>query len=92
MKKQTFAEDSLVFETGGRARKIAESELDAWMEAHPTGLVVLPKQIADRKTGLMRLGEVSGFNYSLGNYVYLTVCATPRKVDAKPRMETEPAR
>ncbi len=76
-KKLSFVEDSLIFEMRGRSERIDEIGLEKWLKDHPDGVFILPKVLADRKTGIMRIGEVSGFNYSLGNRVYLTVCQLP---------------
>ena len=76
--KLSFVEDSLIFETRGRSERVDEVNLEAWLKAHPDGVFILPKALAERRAGIMRIGEVSGFNYSLGNRVELTVCQLPR--------------
>lgn len=75
--KMSFVEDSFIFEMRGRSERVDEVDLEAWLKAHPDGVFILPKALAERRAGIMRIGEVSGFNYSLGNRVYLTVCQLP---------------
>ena len=76
-RKLSFLEDSLIFETRGRCQRIDEADLEAWLKSNPDGLFILPKSLAGLRTGIMRIGEISGYNYSLGNHVYLTLCQLP---------------
>lgn len=69
----SFHEDSLIFETGGRARRLDAENLDAWLSRHPDGLIVMPVQGAAGRTDLRKLGEVSGYKYSTGRRVRLAV-------------------
>ncbi len=62
-----YHEDSLVFLTRGRAKRIDAAELGVWLEGNPDGLVVLPKD-DPRVPELNPLGYVIGFNYSRGRY------------------------
>lgn len=67
-----YQEDSLVFSTRARIHRIAESQVGTWLEAHPTGLVVVPRDLGTRQPGLripstLPQGRpVAGFNYSRG--------------------------
>mgnify|MGYP000561555227 CR=1 FL=1 len=62
-----YQEDSLVFLTQGRVRKLAPGEVAAWWQAHPDGLLIAapPPDAA----GLHRLLELEGFNYGGGRRV-----------------------
>lgn len=70
-----YHEDSLIFETGGRFRRLSPGDVDAWLDAHPAGLIILPEEIADRRRDLQRLAQVVGLNYSKGTRVRLWICA-----------------
>jgi 4-amino-4-deoxy-L-arabinose transferase-like glycosyltransferase len=70
-----FHEDSMVFETRGRYRRLDAEGLDEWLAANPRGLVVLPPALADARPGLLRIGEAAGFNYSKGRSVRYFLCA-----------------
>lgn len=69
----SYHEDSLIFETGGRSRRLDAIDLDAWLSRHPDGLMVMPVQGAAGRTDLRKLGEVSGYKYSTGKRVRLAV-------------------
>lgn len=66
-----YHEDSLVFATHGRAARLNEQDLAAWLAAHPDGLVIAPEEGAP--PGLRRLDGVAGFNYSKGRRVRLLI-------------------
>ncbi len=70
-----YHEDSLIFETAGRFRRLDPAEVDGWLEANPAGLLILPEPIADRRRDLQRLAQVVGLNYSKGVRVRLWICA-----------------
>lgn len=70
-----YHEDSLIFETRGRFRRLGAADLDAWLAANPDGLVILTEPLADQHRELQRLAQVVGLNYSKGEAVRLWVCA-----------------
>jgi len=76
-----YHEDSLIFETGGRFRRLGPADLDAWLGANPDGIVILTESLADRHRELQRLEQVVGLNYTKGERVRLWVCA---RVEAAP--------
>lgn len=69
-----YHEDSLIFNTQGRVQRINSGDVAQWLKENPTGILILPKDIAERQPGLRLRGEVSGLNYSNGRTVYLSVC------------------
>lgn len=69
-----YHEDSLIFNTRGRVERINVGDVGQWLKDHADGVIVLPKEMAERQPGLRIRGEVSGFNYSIGRTVYLSVC------------------
>ena len=72
-----YHEDSLIFATRDRVERIGDVDLDAWLEAHPEGVVVLPASLLGSRTDLMLVSPTSpaieGFNYSKGAAVELVV-------------------
>ena len=72
-----YHEDSLIFATRGRVERIGDGDLDAWLEAHPEGVVVLPASLLGSRTDLMLVSPkspaIEGFNYSKGAAVELVV-------------------
>lgn len=75
-----FVEDSLVFESRGRVECIELYELDGWIDANPTGVMLVPASYAYTR-GWKTLTGVEGFNYTKGSMVNLVLCeragATP---------------
>lgn len=69
-----YHEDSLIFNTRGRVQRINSGDVGQWLKENPTGILILPKEMAERQPGLRLRGEVSGFNYSNGRTVYLSLC------------------
>lgn len=67
-------EDSMVFETRGRYERLDPPQVDDWLARNPRGLIVLPPELADARPRLLRLGEVTGFNYSKGQFVRYALC------------------
>lgn len=68
-----FHEDSLIFETHGRSRRVDEWKLKEWLSANPGAIVVLDAERALYWPRFAALGEVSGLNYSNGKRVSLVV-------------------
>jgi 4-amino-4-deoxy-L-arabinose transferase-like glycosyltransferase len=68
-----YREDSLVHATNGRLEPIGAEQLTAWLEEHPDGWVVVPTQVLPEDLPGRVRGEVSGFNYSNGNWFDLAV-------------------
>lgn len=69
-----YHEDSLIFNTQGRVQRINAGDVAEWLKENPMGILILPKEMAERQPGLRLRGEVSGFNYSNGRTVYLSIC------------------
>ncbi len=69
-----YHEDSLIFSTRGRVERINVGDVAQWLKDHSNGVIILPKDLAERQPGLRIRGEISGFNYSIGKTVYLSVC------------------
>ena len=68
-----YQEDSLVHATNGRLQPIGAKRLMGWLEENPAGWVVVPTEtLPEALSGRVR-GEVSGFNYSNGNWFDLAV-------------------
>jgi len=65
--------ESLVFLTGGRVERIASSQLDSWLEAHPRGLAVVIAGACRSNPPLRRLAEIKGFNYVEGRSAVLHI-------------------
>lgn len=80
-----YHEDSLVFETHGRARRVDADEVVTRLAAHRAALgsdaragasgpiVVMPRENVGGFEGLIERGVVRGFNYSRGKPVELVV-------------------
>lgn len=69
-----YHEDSLMFLTRGRLERINAHELDAWIDAHPDGLLIAPIHLVANDVRLHIRATVPGFNYSTGRRVLLSVC------------------
>lgn len=78
-----FHEDSLIFETRGRAERVSlkspadPTELVDWARAHPDALLVVPSPLGAALPGFHALGAVSGFNYTKGDRVDLVIGEIP---------------
>lgn len=72
-----FYEDSLTFLTRDRIEHPsdahAEDWIDDWLAAHPRGLLVLTRRLAETRPALHRLAEVAGFDYAKGDPVDLVI-------------------
>jgi hypothetical protein len=68
-----YEEDSLIFETHGRAVRTNQADLGAWMQSHPEGLVCITEEALKETPGLESLGAVKGFNYTKGRWVNVVV-------------------
>lgn len=68
-----YHEDSLVFLTRARIHRIQAHDLDAWIGAHPDGLIVMPLTLRDPPPGWRVVGGAAGFNYSKGQHLQLAV-------------------
>ncbi len=64
-----YHEDSLIFETHGRATRLAPGEGLGWFSRSPTGLLMADEGVAHDVPGTRELARVSGFNYSKGKWV-----------------------
>lgn len=70
-----YVEDSLIFLTRGRVRRIEQEQAAAWLEANPDGvLAALAGPDADLDDhGHEMVAEVSGLNYSRGRFETIRV-------------------
>jgi len=68
-----YQEDSLIFETRGRAVRLPAEQLKDWFKANPDGLVVIDEPNAKAFPDLVFKGGTRGFNYSNGRRVEVTV-------------------
>jgi 4-amino-4-deoxy-L-arabinose transferase-like glycosyltransferase len=82
-----YQEDSLIFETHGRARRIDSSELQPALDADPSTLIVASAEAVANRTDLTTLADLSGFNYAKGKHVRVLVCERA----PEPKVPPEPA-
>lgn len=76
-----FHEDSLVFATRGRLAKLNAEGVRGWIDANPSGLVILPEEslaeFEDSLPVVVDSGEerpvIAGYNYSVGKRVRLVI-------------------
>jgi hypothetical protein len=68
-----YEEDSLIFETHGRARRVPVTELDEWLRKNSNGLVCITEDQLKQFPSLRSLGAVRGFNYSKGRWVNVVI-------------------
>lgn len=64
-----YLEDSLMFETRGRAIRLDSDRGSEWLADNPSGLLVADVPAAQSITGTRELARVAGFNYSKGKSV-----------------------
>lgn len=69
----SYHEDSLIFLTDGRLRRLGMKKARAWLAENPTGLMVLPREQLPAMGQARVVGEVSGLNYSKGERVDLVI-------------------
>ncbi|MBX3363476.1 MAG: glycosyltransferase family 39 protein [Phycisphaeraceae bacterium] len=69
-----YNEDSLIFQTRGRVRRIRAADIDNWLHEHPEGLVIVHHDRAKAAPDLEILSPpVSGYNYSRGRPVEVVI-------------------
>lgn len=77
-----YHEDSLVFLTRGRLARIGADDVEAWLGANPTGLVVVPRERVGALRGVKALTEGwagrPGYNYSNGRTVDVVIVERER--------------
>ncbi len=77
-----YHEDSLIFATRGLVERIGEGELDAWIEAHRDGVVLMPASLLESRGDLAAISpgaaSIAGFNYSKGDPVLLVLAERVR--------------
>lgn len=89
-----YVEDSLIFETRGRATRLMGPGLTHWIDANPGGLVCIESRALKRYMGLAKdadlplditsanqlkiLGVVEGFNYTKGQRVRVYIAEATR--------------
>jgi hypothetical protein len=73
-----YEEDSLIFETHGRAERVKPADLNTWLERHPDGIVCIDDDPARAFPELVTIRAVSGFNYSKGRWANVVVAQLVR--------------
>jgi 4-amino-4-deoxy-L-arabinose transferase-like glycosyltransferase len=68
-----YHEDSLVFLLRGRMDRIDAAALEAWLAAHPDGVVVAPADLTRGDGRFETVGAAQGFNYAQGRPVDLVI-------------------
>ena len=68
-----YQEDSLIFETRGRAERINADQIPAWLAQHPSGLIVIEERLLNDMPSLKSLGGALGLNYARGQWVHVSV-------------------
>lgn len=73
-----YHEDSLKFLTDGRMVRLGHPKLAEWISGHPRAIIVLPTNLVDQAEAALghayeELGRTSGFRYSKGDWVDVTV-------------------
>jgi 4-amino-4-deoxy-L-arabinose transferase-like glycosyltransferase len=77
-----FDEDSLIFESRGKAQRVTIDALPAWLERHPDGLVCITEPLLAKVPSLRSLAATRGFNYAKGQRVEVVLAAlTPAGSD-----------
>jgi 4-amino-4-deoxy-L-arabinose transferase-like glycosyltransferase len=72
-----YYEDSLLFLTRGRLQRIQPSEIDAWLDQHPRGVVLVTQERLKSRSDLqhvqsiLRFSDIGGYDYSTGKWRYL---------------------
>jgi len=75
-----YQEDSLIFETRGRAQRVTAMKLNELLALHPDALVVIDEpSLLLVPTELQSLGAVRSFNYSKGRWVNVVVGSQPER-------------
>jgi 4-amino-4-deoxy-L-arabinose transferase-like glycosyltransferase len=69
----SFHEDSMIFETRGRAQRVNEWQLKAWLVKNPDAIVVLDAKRAASWSRFAVIGNVAGLNYSNGKMKDLVI-------------------
>lgn len=64
-----YVEDSLIFETRGRAIRLDPEGLGPWLTEHPGGLAVIDEPTLKNTPTLSSLDSRRGFNYARGRWV-----------------------
>ncbi len=64
-----YVEDSLVYETRGRAERVEARDLPRWLAEHPTGLVIVDEGTLRGTPSLRSIDSRAGFNYTTGRAV-----------------------
>jgi len=72
-----YDEDSLIFLTRGRCERLWRESWKAWANAHPDGILLLERNVADddelRQASLRIVDRVRGYNYTKGRFVDVLV-------------------
>ncbi len=64
-----YDEDSLIFESRGKAERVTIEALPAWLEQHPDGLVCITEPLLAQVPALRANAATRGFNYAKGQRV-----------------------
>ena len=75
-----YHEDSLIFATRGRAQRIEQGAIPAWVRRHPGGVLIAPEGtgVDLLPMGWVTLEKVGGFNYAAGRVERLEVLGRER--------------
>lgn len=77
-----FREDSLVFNTRGRIKRMREDDLKAWLPRNPGGLLLADAEHFERHSAQLReLRRLRGFNYSKFRRVELIIAEVQSAAD-----------
>lgn len=79
-----YHEDSIVFLTAGRAKRLSWHEVDDWRTAHPNGLLVALEEPWDALPDARELARVAGLNYANGRWQTLRLLESPATDGTEP--------
>lgn len=64
-------EESAIFLTRARIQIITRDDVNRWLRANPTGVVILPRADSAGELDLSRIDTFAGYNYAAGRFVTL---------------------
>jgi hypothetical protein len=78
-----YHEDSFVFATRGRVRKLDEGDLDAFVAQNPGAIVIAPLRVVESR-GWKTQASLTGFNYSVGRWTSVVIASPDAPVEPNP--------
>jgi 4-amino-4-deoxy-L-arabinose transferase-like glycosyltransferase len=78
-----YHEDSFVFATRGRVRKLDEGDLDAFVAKNPGAIVIAPLRVVESR-GWKSEAALTGFNYSVGRWTSVVIVSPDAPEDPNP--------